>query len=558
MKALRLTIAMTFIMISAYCFFNFGLKGKPNDQEIVKLDTGWTVLYKGDLLTDVDLDDYKAYNALKGDTMILTNVLPECGIQNASIMLSNYLAEMDIYVDDELIYVTGIEEYREGKLIGYGKHVVDLPLGYEGKKIKVVFRSGENNGIGSLPVPLLMGANEVDMYLLKESFLPSAIAVTDIVIGISMIGIGLVYVIDNHGMRQMLYIGLFSFFIGLWSFCEHDVILLINPDYQLKTISEYLALYLAPIFVFAYFWIKVKDKTSRIKRNVYRLLFIGDIALTSVTILLQLFNLVHLTQMLKLQHTFILIMISYMMFNFVQSILEKDKQEVAFYIGIVALSLCGVTDIIIFNLLAYSSKLSGNFDGISYMGSGILVISMVMDFSDEMSRRVRQASEMEVYEQMANSDYLTGLANRRQCELVFDDIDQNDSDYAVIAFDLNNLKEVNDKHGHAAGDKLLKDFANILKGVFESVGTVGRTGGDEFLVIIRHAEVLNINRLLEGMDNRIEEINKKRRDYKISVARGTCTKLENKKNVRSAYRTADQRMYENKMLMKAEAKGKME
>ncbi|MCR5584958.1 MAG: diguanylate cyclase [Lachnospiraceae bacterium] len=557
MKALRLTIAMAFVMITAYGFFYVGLIGNVKPPVQREVSENWTVDLKGEVLNNVNLSEYKAANILKGDILTLTNTLPDCKIPCASILINNYLAEMDIYVDNVLIYVTGKKDYENGKIVGYGMHIVNLPTDYEGKEIKIVYKAGENNGIGTLIPMIIMEQGEAGLYLIRKNVFPAAMALTDMIVGISMIGISVVYVTGNKAFRQMLYIGLFSFFIGLWAFCDHDIVLLINNNYKMKTVSEYGSLYLAPVFIFAYFWAKIKDKVSNTGRLIYRSIFGWDIFLIILTFLLHAFNFVHLTQLLTLHHATILVMITYMFANFVNSVIKKEKKDMAFYIGILALSLCGVADIIYFTVLTYSKNVKGNFDGISYTGAGILVISMVMDFAEEMSKTVRQAGEVAVYEQMANSDFLTGLANRRQCELVFDEIDAEDSDYAVIAFDLNNLKEVNDKHGHAAGDKLLKDFANILKSVFDSVATVGRTGGDEFVVIIRHADVLNLDQLLEVLDTKILETNKKKREYKLSAARGVCTRLDNKKNVRSAYRTADQRMYENKIRMKADAKGKL-
>ncbi len=543
-------------MISAYAFFSIGMLGKHEPIKQYVLSENWTIEDKGVRLNDVDLFDYKAMNVLKGEVITLTNTLPDCGIPGAVMITDNRLAALEVYLDGELIYASGTEAFEKGRLVGYGRHIIKLPVGYEGKEIKIVHKAGENNGIGTIMAPTIMPAAEATFYLLRKSFIPGAVSITGMIIGLSMIGVAVVYISENKFIKQMLYIGFFSFFIGIWSSCDHDVILLINGNYQVKTISEYVALYIAPIFVFAYYWSKIKEKATYGEKVAYRSILIGYCGLTTVTLILQTFNLYHLTSMVRVQHAGILIMIAYILVGFVRSLINRERDMLTFYIGVVALGLCGFLDIVRFNMLTYSSNINGSFDGITYVGGAILIITMVMDFADEMSNKVRQSSEIELYEQMANSDFLTGLANRRQCELVFDEIDQEDSDYAVIAFDLNNLKTVNDKYGHTVGDKLLKDFADVLKSIFDSVATIGRTGGDEFLVIIRHSDILNLDQMLARLDEKIESVNRKKREYKISAARGVCTKKDNKKNVRLAYRTADQRMYENKIQMKADMKGK--
>ena len=54
----------------------------------------------------------------------------------------------------------------------------------------------------------------------------------------------------------------------------------------------------------------------------------------------------------------------------------------------------------------------------------------------------------------------------------------------MILIDLNGFKKINDGHGHLAGDRVLKQFAEELKSVFRVVDVVGRWGGDEFIVVL--------------------------------------------------------------------------
>ena len=58
---------------------------------------------------------------------------------------------------------------------------------------------------------------------------------------------------------------------------------------------------------------------------------------------------------------------------------------------------------------------------------------------------------------------------------------------SLIYFDLNHMKQVNDTHGHAAGDAVLAHFADVLMGHVRDSDSVGRLGGDEFGVLLSHA-----------------------------------------------------------------------
>ena len=58
---------------------------------------------------------------------------------------------------------------------------------------------------------------------------------------------------------------------------------------------------------------------------------------------------------------------------------------------------------------------------------------------------------------------------------------------SLIYFDLNHMKKVNDTHGHAAGDAVLKHFSEVLQTQVRDSDSVGRLGGDEFGVLLSHA-----------------------------------------------------------------------
>jgi diguanylate cyclase (GGDEF)-like protein len=94
-----------------------------------------------------------------------------------------------------------------------------------------------------------------------------------------------------------------------------------------------------------------------------------------------------------------------------------------------------------------------------------------------------QARVLEV-EKIAFIDQLTGLSNRREVERQLELRVARKTPFSVLLFDLNGFKPINDQYGHAAGDELLKQFASELRRFFRTLDTVGRWGGDEFVVIL--------------------------------------------------------------------------
>lgn len=103
----------------------------------------------------------------------------------------------------------------------------------------------------------------------------------------------------------------------------------------------------------------------------------------------------------------------------------------------------------------------------------------------DVTRRIEDERNLKF---LAHHDSLTGLANR---ELLFDRFNQailragrNGAHVALLFFDLNNFKNVNDLFGHDAGDKLLRIVSERLKAGLREVDTVARLGGDEFVILI--------------------------------------------------------------------------
>jgi len=90
-------------------------------------------------------------------------------------------------------------------------------------------------------------------------------------------------------------------------------------------------------------------------------------------------------------------------------------------------------------------------------------------------------------ETSATIDYLTGMANARALSLHLEHelarCKRELSGFALMACDLNGFKEVNDRHGHLAGDKVLKLFANLMREACRETDYAARMGGDEFVIV---------------------------------------------------------------------------
>jgi diguanylate cyclase (GGDEF)-like protein len=106
-------------------------------------------------------------------------------------------------------------------------------------------------------------------------------------------------------------------------------------------------------------------------------------------------------------------------------------------------------------------------------------------------------------EEMAHTDSLTGLPNRRAIEewatRQLRGAARHGYPLWVVHADLDSFKTINDSHGHEAGDEVLKGFATILKENTRASEISGRMGGDEFLVVLTHAQEDQIQLTVERL-----------------------------------------------------------
>jgi len=134
-----------------------------------------------------------------------------------------------------------------------------------------------------------------------------------------------------------------------------------------------------------------------------------------------------------------------------------------------------------------------------------LILGTADDITDEKSQENALRSAVTQLERLSKTDALTGLANRREfLSLLKEDIarvERGQSTSTLVYMDLNNFKEINDKHGHQIGDKVLQHFANTMSVLLRESDKFGRIGGDEFVILLYGTTKEETECFFERLDN---------------------------------------------------------
>lgn len=172
----------------------------------------------------------------------------------------------------------------------------------------------------------------------------------------------------------------------------------------------------------------------------------------------------------------------------------------------------------------------------------------------EMSLRLQ--SRLDQYSTMAYTDGMTGVNNKASFDvavsLMEERIASGYTNFGVTVFDLNNLKAVNDRFGHMAGDRLIKTAASIISRSFVN-SPVFRIGGDEFAVILEREDFFGRDDRFADMKLMLFQANENLPIAKqVSFAYGIALFREGSdKNFNDVFERADKLMYKHKAIMKS-------
>ena len=166
------------------------------------------------------------------------------------------------------------------------------------------------------------------------------------------------------------------------------------------------------------------------------------------------------------------------------------------------------------------------------------------------SVKLRAARSRQI-SQLISRDSLTGLLKhsciKEELDVELSRAQRIGKPLCVIMCDIDHFKRVNDSHGHAIGDRVIKGIAHLLKQCLRKVDIIGRYGGEEFAIVLPDCEAKAAMKIMENIRQRFEKIpfNSGKQNFHVTLSAGIAC-LEDCEQAKQILVAADDALYQAK------------
>ena len=369
------------------------------------------------------------------------------------------------------------------------------------------------------------------------------------VFGLALIVLSLMVRMYDQDSFSLFLIGVFSLLIGNWSNCQGKIYEIFSEDLTRLSVFEYVSLYSAPIPLGIFIWRRFK-RVGGWREWVIKL---STLTLAIVDLLA---CLLHFTNLMRFPDTLTVFQLicGLCLLGVLTASTFKIKydniSDIVVALAFFEVMISGVLDLIRLNIQRILLPYNDTVTEVSFIPLGVLlfVTNIISSYLFSLYEKILDNAERDALTKLAYQDPLTGLYNRTKAKERFEEIDSQDSPVALVNFDVNGLKYVNDHFGHEEGDVLLKTVASVIDENFGSIGTNYRMGGDEFLCVVDPPGLFAIGRAVNKLDTDLKEASRNNK-YIFSVSYGVAYKRKGEARcIQDVYAEADENMYAMKAL----------
>ena len=537
-----LCLAAVVVCILVFDHFTYRLplyNGSDSYQE-----SDWIFGEKGGPMKKTELNEKHLIE--NGKTYLLSTTLTYTGegdqYPSALLTVGNY--EVRVFLDGKLMFQYTRAERGFPRIKSMGGAAFFIPLGEncQGRELVIELNTSMDYAQERRMPGVTFGDYAAHMERLYFSNFPSML------ISMAIFFVAVVLVILGNGSTRKrwayLFFALFALVIVVYR-CSQDLFLMYMWANPITTITlEMFSLAACPLPVVLSYRHEMKPYFEK----SFTALILLCILNLAGQLLLHFTGIRDVVENLEISH--LCIVISAVSLVIMGMLVHKKDPTIHCMRKLVPILLGGAIDFAVFYVRVHtigpgSFFVIGNFIGLGVLAS---LSMLVWEARKERENAFAERQRSILLEKLAYVDALTGIENRAAFTREIAEIQAGihaEDQVLMVEADLNDLKKTNDNLGHAAGDKLIQQAAQLLKDIFGGYGRVFRTGGDEFFAILYNVPQQQWEQLQGQLD---AELKKRSREGTLSLAVGHAYQ---EGTVEQCVQLADKRMYQNKTAIKA-------
>lgn len=493
------------------------------------------------------------YAKEKGDFREQFYLLPEERIPAPTLRLYGADVILDITLDGQELFSYGTTELERLSFAPGGFHLLVLPEDCAGKELGIRYTATRQDAALLASAPLYANYQDAISFWVSETRIVVYIGIFLTLFGFLLSALWFLMRRALSEDLQMLFGGVIAFYMGIYTLCRHHALFFFTSSCTLRTYLEVITQMLLPVLISFFLRLLAHD---RMEQHLFFLSGVLSAAVAGLVLLLQFLRLVPLTSAMQDYRAYfaginVVLFVAgvrifrrwFLQFQRLRSSALQDAQRTG-HTG----NLLLLAGILFLTLTLLADELLNFFDRnpadnnmlvhrILLAGTLLFTLLLLLRYFYHSVNDFLLTAGNERLSQLAYTDALTKLPNRAYCEIALDALFKEERPFAVVSMDINDLKKTNDIKGHAAGDELLKNFADILRASFRSTDICGRMSGDEFIAIL-----FDVTPQEYG-----EKVRQVLTELPISVSFGAAHSDEvHTRDAHAVYKLADERMYKMK------------
>ena len=511
--------------------------------------------------TKVDIEEMKFKPTGHIPNYMLKKRLPDMLIDNQELMFMSQHVKFTVYLNDTEIYrYNPVVPTVAGKSTGLKVHLINLGEDSNSKTLTIMIDPIYDDDSGRLTNVCIGNSGAYISDSVRRNVGGAIMAFFVIFLSLLVLILSRGLPKDNRQRNSMIYLSFLGITGAIWVLFESAVFpLVVREGVMSENLEIFMIVFSALASVaFLYDFYHIKNPT------VLRLMVLINFVLVTVMVVSTFAGYKDYHEMLKVVQgvaVFEALVDVEMIIRYSFSEKYKARRKVLLPI---ALGFCLVVISMFYAVFKYAVLGNTSPNSAKIMGFALMVLMlfMLIHYNYEITNNTKKAIKAEAFEKMAYTDELTGIDNRaayyRTEMSLKEEVEAGSlAGIMIINMDLNNLKMVNDLYGHDYGDRYLTSAAEVMRRTFSEVGSIFRTGGDEFIVLVPlkydSEEDLKSNEQNITENLKSNEILIGRRDgweTELSIAYGVAY-FFGEEDIETARKRADKEMYKMKSRMKA-------